>query len=101
MHTVIVLALVLSAASVAECVAWPLFGVRAWKEWRRSPVVRDGLSTPPASFPRVSVVVPAHDEERAAAGCARSILASDWPDLEVVFVLDRCSDGTEAALPHP
>ena len=98
MHTVIVLALVLSAASVAECVAWPLFGVRAWKEWRRSPVVRDGLRTPPASFPRVSVVVPAHDEERVAADCARSILSSDWPDLEVVFVLDRCTDGTEAAL---
>jgi hypothetical protein len=98
MHTVIVLALVLSAASVAECIAWPLFGVRAWKEWRRSPEVRDGLGTPPPAFPRVSVVVPAHDEERVAAGCARSILASDWPDLELVFVLDRCSDGTEAAL---
>lgn len=98
MHTVIVLALVLSAASVAECVAWPLFGVRAWKEWRRSPVARDGLRTPPPSFPRVSVVVPAHDEECVAAQCARSILASDWPDLEVVFVLDRCTDGTEAAL---
>ena len=55
MHTVIVLALVLSAASVAECVAWPLFGVRAWKEWRRSPEVRDGLGTPPPSLtPRFS-----------------------------------------------
>ncbi|MFM9169448.1 MAG: hypothetical protein ACKOTD_04800, partial [Phycisphaerales bacterium] len=78
MHTVIVLALVLSAASVAECVAWPLFGVRAWKEWRRSPVVRDGLRTPPASFQRVSGVVPAHDEDRGAGGCAGGCLASVW-----------------------
>ena len=39
MHTVLVVALVLSAASVAELVAWAVFAVRAWKEWRRSPFV--------------------------------------------------------------
>ena len=46
----------------------------------------------------MSVVVPAHNEQRVAAACARSILASDYPALELVFVLDRCTDGTRAAL---
>ena len=98
MHTVLVIALVLSAASVAELVAWTLFAVRAWKEWRRSTFVREGLTGPAESLPPLSVVIPAHNEVRVAAACARSVLACDYPAFEVVFVLDRCTDGTRAEL---
>ena len=98
MHAVLVVALVLSAASVAEVVAWALFAVRAWKEWRRSTFVREGLEGPPVELPPLTVVIPAHNEQRVAAACARSVLASDYPSLELVFVLDRCTDGTRAAL---
>ena len=98
MHTVLVVALVLSAASVAELVAWAVFAVRAWKEWRRSPFVAEGLEGDPVPLPRLSVVIPAHNEERVAAACARSVLASDYPSLELVFVLDRCTDGTRREL---
>jgi hypothetical protein len=98
MHTVLVVALVLSAASVAELVAWTVFAVRAWKEWRRSPFVAEGLEGDPVPLPPLSVVIPAHNEERVAAACARSVLASDYPSLELVFVLDRCSDGTRREL---
>jgi hypothetical protein len=98
MHTVLVVALVLSAASVAELVAWTLFAVRAWKEWRRSTFVREGLAGEPVALPPLAVVIPAHNEQRVAAACARSVLASDYPGLELVFVLDRCTDGTRAAL---
>ena len=98
MHTVLVVALVLSAASVAEAVAWALFAVRAWKEWRRSTFVREGLAGTPVPLPPLTVVIPAHNEQRVAAACARSVLASDYPALELVIVLDRCTDGTRAAL---
>ena len=98
MHTVLVVALVLSAASVAELVAWTVFAVRAWKEWRRSPFVAEGLEGDPVPLPPLSVVIPAHNEERVAAACARSVLASDYPALELVFVLDRCTDGTRREL---
>ena len=46
----------------------------------------------------VSVIVPAHNEQAHAPRAARSILASEWPALEVIFVLDRCTDGTLEAL---
>ena len=66
----------------------------------RAPRVRDGLveAAPREGWPLVSIVVPAHNEERVIAACMASLLASDYPALEIVAVLDRCSDGTREAL---
>ena len=47
-----------------------------------------------AVAPRVSVVVPAYEEELLIEQCLRSILRSDHPHLEVVCVDDGSSDGT-------
>ena len=46
----------------------------------------------------VTVLVPAHDEERTVADAVRSVAASDYPAdlLSVVVVADNCSDGTAA-----
>ncbi|HUO85016.1 MAG TPA: glycosyltransferase [Thermoanaerobaculia bacterium] len=44
--------------------------------------------------PRVSIVVAARDEERKIGDGLRSLLALDYPDLEIVVVDDRSADGT-------
>lgn len=46
------------------------------------------------SYPRVSVVVAGCNEGPNVAACLKSILASEYPDLEVVFVDDRSDDET-------
>jgi len=51
-------------------------------------------ASPPADAPRVAVIVPARDEAHQIEACLRSLLAQDWPDLRVVCVDDRSSDGT-------
>jgi len=48
----------------------------------------------PAVPPRLSVVVPARDEGSTMARAVRSLLAQDYPDLEVIVVDDRSSDAT-------
>ena len=48
---------------------------------------------PPAP-PRVSIVVPAREEEEKIEQCLRSLLALDHPDLEIIAVDDRSSDST-------
>ena len=45
---------------------------------------------------RVSVLVPARDEERSIGECAGSLLAQDYPDFEVLVLDDGSTDRTAA-----
>ncbi len=44
----------------------------------------------------VSIVVPAHNEERVIATCIDALMEQDWRLLEIIVVADRCTDATEA-----
>lgn len=57
------------------------------------PHLPDAPSAPP-SWPKVSVVVPARDEMATLEKATRSKLESDYPNLEIVLVDDRSTDGT-------
>jgi len=54
---------------------------------------RRDLGTTPGA-PRVSVLVPARNEGHNIAACVRSLLAQDYPDLEVLVLDDASDDGT-------
>ncbi|HEX2560225.1 glycosyltransferase family 2 protein [Phenylobacterium sp.] len=53
---------------------------------------------PITEWPSVTVLVPAHNEERVIAGCLEHLLALDYPadKLTILVVNDRSSDGTAA-----
>ncbi len=53
---------------------------------------------PAGTAPRVSVVVPARNEERDIEAGVRSQLSQRYPDFEVIVVEDRSTDGTGAIL---
>jgi len=53
---------------------------------------------PDDALPTVTVVVAAKDEMARAERAARSLLAIDYPRLEIVIVDDRSTDGTGAIL---
>jgi cellulose synthase/poly-beta-1,6-N-acetylglucosamine synthase-like glycosyltransferase/peptidoglycan/xylan/chitin deacetylase (PgdA/CDA1 family)/spore germination protein YaaH len=52
----------------------------------------------PAFRPPVSVLIAAYNEEPVIARTVRSVLGSDYPDLEVIVVDDGSTDGTAAAV---
>jgi poly-beta-1,6 N-acetyl-D-glucosamine synthase len=52
----------------------------------------------PSFFPAVSVIVPAYNEEVGITAAVRSLVANDYPALEVIVVDDGSSDGTAAAV---
>jgi chlorobactene glucosyltransferase len=54
--------------------------------------------TPPPVFPRVSILVPARNEEKNIAACIRSLLAQDYPSFEVLAYDDQSGDGTRSIL---
>lgn len=51
-----------------------------------------------ASLPRVSVIVPARDEQRNIGAAMRSLLDLDYPAVEIIAVNDRSGDATGAIL---
>lgn len=54
--------------------------------------------SPPVAGPLVSVIVPARNEERNIRRCVESILAQDYPNLQIVVLDDRSTDSTPAIL---
>ena len=61
----------------------------AYEVWKRR-----ALRRLPSFRGRVTVVVPAHDEERTIRVAVETLLESEYPDLEVIVVDDGSRDGT-------
>jgi glycosyltransferase involved in cell wall biosynthesis len=49
---------------------------------------------PPANAPKVSIIIPARDEQDAIESALRSVVQLDWPNYEVIAVDDRSADRT-------
>lgn len=81
-------------------VYWLMVNIRVRRALKSEPMVRAGLDTPEpeGGWPLVSVIIPAHNESRVIAACARRLLAQTYPRLEIIFVLDRCTDATRDLL---
>ncbi len=90
---------VLALGSLGALVYWSVVLFHVVRTIVTIPTARAGAAIPaPADPPRVCVIVPAHNEESCIGELARSLVAQDYPNLGFVFVLDRCTDGTRAAL---
>ena len=61
---------------------------------RLKPVEADGARV----WPRVSIIVPACNEEGAVESSVRSLLALEYPNYEVIAVNDRSTDATGAIM---
>ena len=49
---------------------------------------------PPARWPRISVLVPARNEEQNISHCISGLLAQDYPDYQVIVLDDNSTDRT-------
>jgi len=61
---------------------------------RTKPTIREGLTLPVPDDVLVSIVVPAHNEERVINKCAHSLRNQSHSNIQMIFVLDRCTDRT-------
>ncbi|MDP7008447.1 MAG: glycosyltransferase family 2 protein [Phycisphaerales bacterium] len=89
---------VLGVAVVGTLCFWVGFGIRLWKMVRTKPTIREGLSLPDPKDESVSIVIPAHNEERVIDRCATSLRSQSHRNTQIIFVLDRCTDQTLSIL---
>jgi len=74
----------LAVAAGPGALFWTAAGLRLFSVSRRFPRLPDIPAEKPAGgWPRVSVIVPARNEERSLEAAARALLALDDPALEV------------------
>lgn len=104
---------------ILSSIAWLLLGLSAaslifWLValWRIGRMVRDeptirrgldlqaeaGVSRGPEDEPSVSIVIPVHNEQRVIEDCAASLRGQDYGNLQIIFVLDRCTDQSRSIL---
>jgi cellulose synthase/poly-beta-1,6-N-acetylglucosamine synthase-like glycosyltransferase len=85
------LAAVLMTLQVIIC--FPL--TIAYVFWKRAALRRLSLNSLKG---RISVLVPAYNEERTLRACVESLLASSYKDLEIIVIDDGSCDGTEHSI---
>jgi cellulose synthase/poly-beta-1,6-N-acetylglucosamine synthase-like glycosyltransferase len=82
--------------AVLDLLFWLVLGLDWFRGVRKIAALRNVEDEPvPGTYPALSVIVPARDEERGVGESVRSMLAQDYPGpLEVVVVDDRSTDRT-------
>ncbi len=84
----------LSLYAFLALVYWLFMLVGVIRVVRRVPILaREDPSQPPR-WPKLSVIIAARDEAATLEPAIRSLLQQDYPDLHVVLVDDRSTDGT-------
>lgn len=87
-------ALTLSIWAGLFTAVWLAAGVYGLRVALRFKTIGDLEAPEPLAWPRLSVVVAARDEAGAIGSALATLLASDYPELEIVVVDDRSRDGT-------
>lgn len=88
----------LFALSLVILAIWLVLGTMLLRGSRRIVFLRQIAPRLPARAPRLSIIAAARDEARHVRQAVSALLAIDYPDLEVILVNDRSSDGTGAIL---
>jgi glycosyltransferase involved in cell wall biosynthesis len=79
--------------------AWCVRAIEAIAGMRRiADISSHEWDTVPERAPLISVVVPARNEQAEIERCLRSLIAQDYPYLEIIAVDDRSDDGTGAIM---
>jgi hypothetical protein len=84
--------------SLVVLAVWLVLGMLLLRGSRSIVFLRQIAPQLPPQAPRLSIIAAARDEERHLRQAVSALLALDYPDLEVILVDDRSSDGTGAIL---
>jgi chlorobactene glucosyltransferase len=73
---------------------WIYLFLYSLKSFRRSPVLIKAVISPLVEYPKVSIIVPALNEEHYIARCLDSLGKQDYPNFEIIAINDSSTDRT-------
>ena len=79
---------------VVTSIAWLASLLRGSHNLNSLPMLRADSMPDPTTWPALSVVIPACNEVETLAAAITTLRAQDYPDLQIVIVDDRSTDGT-------
>ena len=85
---------ILGVVTVISTSMWLGIAYRLLAMARSKSTIREGLQLSVPEEVQVSIVVPAHNEERVIERCVSSLRNQTHKNIQIIFVLDRCTDGT-------
>jgi glycosyltransferase involved in cell wall biosynthesis len=86
--------ILIALIAVPMCIAWCYMYLAAPLRVRKVKRLADESPKPPARWPKLSVIVPACNEAATLEAAVASLRAQTYPNLELVVVDDRSTDGT-------
>lgn len=84
---------VLTAILIGVSIAWIMLIHSMWLTFRDSPFL-DKFKVKPHARPKVSIILPARNEENFIERCLCSLLNQDYDNYEIVAIDDRSDDMT-------
>ncbi|MCX5673257.1 MAG: glycosyltransferase, partial [Planctomycetota bacterium] len=90
----ILLAVALAVYVLLGLAYWLAMAYGLVRTWRGVPRLEEVRPPEPAAWPKLSVIVPACNEADKIEPAMRTLLAEDYPDLEILAVDDRSTDAT-------
>ena len=78
------------------CVYWLWMFVGTLRVVRAVPLLAASDAPPPQTWPKLSIVIPACNEAASLESALCSVLEQDYPELEIILIDDRSTDGTAA-----
>jgi len=85
---------ILGVVTAVSTIMWLGIAYRLWAMARSKSTIREGLQLSVPEDVLVSIVVPAHNEESVIDRCVTSLRDQTHKNIQIIFVLDRCTDGT-------
>lgn len=86
--------LVIAAIMAGIFGVWVYFLAYMEKSFRQAPTLESFDRNGVTRFPKVSVILPARNEERYIARCFDSLLAQDYSNFEIIAINDSSTDRT-------